>query len=95
MINASALPALFAASTWTTGGSFNHNGSKLLASIDGAWVETTDPDGVRIAEGDFDTIALSEPHVDGDGSLDVDGAKKMVAARPIDGVRWILVTDPE
>lgn len=93
MINASALPALFAASTWTPGGSFNHNGSKLLASVDGAWVETVDPDGVRIDEADFGAIAAAVANQD--GSLTIGGAVKHVAAIPIDGVRWLLLADPE
>lgn len=95
MIDATLLPTLFSESTWQDGGAFLHNGRKLLASINGVWVETVDPDGVRVAEDDLLTIASAEPHIDGDGALLLGGAKKEIAARPLNNERWIWIKDPE
>lgn len=94
MINASGLPALFAASTWTTGGYFEHDGhAKLLASLNGTWVPTTEPDGVHISEEDFDAIEAATPNQD--GTLQIGNVPKVVAARPVNDVRWVVLNDPE
>lgn len=92
-IDASGLPALFTGSTWESGGSFDHSGSKLLASIDGVWVETVDPDGVHVEEADFDAVAGATPNMN--GTLQIAGETKIVAARAVEGVRWIFLVDPE
>ncbi len=101
MVNASALPALFAGSTWVSGGLFNNGSDKLLASHEGAWIETppTDDRGFRITEPLFDAIkaaAAANP----DGSLQVEDPSdpgqivaKAVAGTMVAGVRWIRLAD--
>lgn len=95
-INATALPALFASSTWQPGGYFDAgSGNQLLASVDGSWVTTFDGDGVHVEQADFDAIEGATAHPDNDGALLVAGAKKYVAARVVNGVRWAFLADPE
>jgi hypothetical protein len=92
-INASALPALFAASTWQSGGSYLNAGvTKYVASADGAWVETPESDLFHVTEADFIAIAGATPN----GSLlTIDGIDQEVMGRRISGVRYLLIADPE
>lgn len=97
MVNADALPALFASCSRNDDGSLQIGGARrLLASIENVWVTTTDPDGVHVSAEDFSTIAAA---ISDEGALLIDASPEPliqhVAARPINGVRWLLLTDPQ
>lgn len=92
-INASALPALFAASTWQSGGSYLNAGvTKYVASVDGAWVETPESDLFHVTEADFNAIAGATPN---GALLTIGGVDQEVMGRRIAGVRYLLISDPE
>ncbi len=92
-INASALPALFAASTWQSGGSYLNNGvTKYVASVDGSWVESPESDRFHVTQADFNAIAGATPN---GALLTIASVDFEVRGRTIDGVRYLLVAEPE
>lgn len=95
MVNASSLPSLFLLSAWASPSQFTSDGtSYYLASVNGSWGKTQDPDGVRIGEAEFNAIATATP--DANGRLVMGGEVKEVAARVMgDGYRWVIFVDPE
>jgi hypothetical protein len=98
MVNAASLPALFLTATWSTPSQLAISGtSYYLASMNGSWVQSREPDAVRIAQAEFNAIAGATPATGQDtGRLLVGGALKEVAAQVMgDGYRWIFLADPE
>ena len=94
MVSAANLPALFAASTWQSGGSYLNDGASCYcASVGGAWVRSTEPDRWHVTEADFNSIAGAQ--VSG-GALVIGGTTYEVSgARSIAGVKYLLLQEPE
>lgn len=97
MINADALPSLFTSATYDPSGRIIVNGvSLLLASIDGAWTTTRDPDGVHVSAELFQIIAGGAAEGDGSLLLEVDGeiAAWAIGATVSGGARWLALMLP-
>jgi len=97
-VDASLLPALFIASTHPGGspdpGYFTSGGqTRYLASVDGYWTQTPEPDQFHVDAATFAAVASAT--VDGP-LLIVGGANKAVTGhRDGNGVKWIELSDPE
>lgn len=95
-VNAKDLPSLFTASTWTSNHVVHDAQDKWVASNNGLWELTTDTDGFRVSEANFNLIMGATVQNGGAGPfLTISGETREVYGFPSGGVRWIGLREPE